>query len=126
MPSEDSDFLDVFLPKLAAELLEHTEINDHAIELVDDWQPPYNPIYNLGSVKLEILKAYIKDNLANSFIKPSKSLAGAPILFDKKLEDSLRLYVDYQGFNNLTIKHRYPLLLVGELLDGLGWARHFT
>ncbi len=35
--SEYADFADVFSPKLAVELLEHTEINDHAIELVDDW-----------------------------------------------------------------------------------------
>ena len=46
------DFADVFSPKLAAELPKHTEINDHAIELVDDWQHPYSPIYSLGSVEL--------------------------------------------------------------------------
>ncbi len=95
VPSKYADFADVFLLKLAAELLEHTEINDHAIELVDDWQPLYGPIYSLGPVELETLKAYIENNLVNGFIKPSKSLAGAPILFDKKPNGSLRLYVDY-------------------------------
>ena len=68
-------------------------------------------------MELETLKAYIKNNLANRFIRPSKSLAGALILFDKKPDGSLRLYVDYQGLNNLTIKNWYPLPLVGELLD---------
>ncbi len=42
-------------------------------------------------MELEILKAYIKNNLASGFIKPSKSPAGAPILFDKKPDSSLRL-----------------------------------
>ncbi len=68
VPSKYADFADVFSPKLAAELPEHTGINDHAIELVDDWQPPYSPIYSLGPVELETLKAYIENNLASGFI----------------------------------------------------------
>ncbi len=79
MPSEYADFAKFFSLKLTSELSEHTRINDHAIELIDDWQPPYGPIYSLGLVELEILKAYIKNNLANSFIRSSKSLARAPI-----------------------------------------------
>ncbi len=122
VPSEYADFADIFSPKLVAELSEHTEINDHAIGLVDDWQPPYGPIYSLGPVELETLKTYIKNNLASGFIRSSKSLAGASILFDKKPDGSLRLCVDYQGLNNLTIKNRYPLPLVEESLDRLSWA----
>ncbi len=111
---------------MAIELSEHTGINNHAIELVDDKQPLYSPIYSLGPMKLETLKVYIKNNLASEFIRPSKSPAGAAILFDKKLDGSLRLFVDDRSLNNLTIKNRYPLLLVGESLDWLGWARRFT
>ncbi len=126
IPSKYADFADIFLPKLAAELPQHTGINNYAIELVDNQQPPYGPIYNLGPVELEILKAYIKNNLASSFIRLSKSPAGALILFKKKLDNSLRLCVDYRGLNNLTIKNQYPLSLVGELLDWLGRAWRFT
>ena len=53
------DFANVFFPDLASKLPEHTEINDHAIKLVDGQQPPYGPIYSLGPVELETLKAYI-------------------------------------------------------------------
>ena len=77
-------------------------------------------------MELETLKAYIKNNLANGFIQPSKSPTRAPILFNKKPDGSLRLCVDYKGFNNLTIKNRYPLPLVEESLDQLGRARRFT
>ncbi len=117
IPSEYVDFADVFSPKLAVELPEYTGINNHTIELVDDQQPPYSPIYSFGPVELETLKAYIENNLTSGFIKPSKSLVGAPILFDKKPNGSLRLCVDYRGFNNLIIKNRYPLPLAGESLD---------
>ena len=67
-----------------SELPKHTEINDHVIELVDGKQPPYRPIYSLKPVELETLKAYIKTNLANGFIRPSKSPVGTSILFDQK------------------------------------------
>ncbi len=77
-------------------------------------------------MELETLKAYIENILASGFIRPFKSPAGAPILFDKKPDGSLRLCKDYQGLNNLTIKNWYPLPLVGESLDRLGRARRFT
>ena len=124
--AEYSDFADVFFPDLASELSKHTRINNHAIELVEGQQPPYGPIYSLEPVELETLKAYIETNLANRFIRRSKSPAGAPILFDRKSNGSLRLCVDYRGLNNLTIKNQYPWLLIGESLDRLGRAKQFT
>ena len=72
------------------------------------------------------MKTYIETHLKTGFIRPSKSPAGAPILFDKKPNGSLRLCVDYRGLNNLTIKNRYPLPLIGESLDRLGRAKRFT
>ena len=121
-----SDFADVFSPDLAFKLPEHTGINNHAIKLVEDQQSPYGPIYSLGPVELETLKAYIETNTANGFIRPSKSLIGTPILFDRKSNSSFQLCVDYWGFNKLTIKNLYPFPLIGELLDRLGRAKQFT
>ena len=107
-------------------LPERIELNKHAIDLEDDKQLPYKPIYSMGPVELETLKTYIETYLKTRFIQPSKSPAGAPILFDKKPDGNLRLYIDYQGLNNLTIKNRYPLSLIGESLDRLGQAKRFT
>ena len=73
-----------------------------------------------------MLKTYIKANLASNFIRPSKSPAGTLILFVLKKDDSLRLCVDYRGLNNLIIKNRYLLPLIGKSLDCLGRAKHFT
>ena len=126
VPDKYANFADIFSSDLASKLSDHTKIKDHAIKLVDDQQPYYGPIYNLGPVELETLKAYIKTNLANSFIRPSKSPAGALILFDRKLDGSLRLCIDYKGLNNLTIKNRYLLPLVGQSLNRFGRARRFT
>ncbi len=107
------------------ELPENTGINENAIKLVEGKQPSQGPIYSLSPVELETLKTYIETHLKTGFIWPSKSPTGAPILFDKKPDGSLRLCVDYRGLNNLMIKNWYPLPLISEALDQLGRAKRF-
>ena len=68
--------------KNAIELLEYIGINDHAIELKKRKQLPIRAIYSLRQMELKILKTYIKANLANGFIRLSKSSARVSILFD--------------------------------------------
>ena len=65
---EYSDYNNVFLVENAVKLSENTRINEHAIELEKDKQSPFSPIYNPEPIELEILKTYIKTNLANGFI----------------------------------------------------------
>lgn len=126
IPTEYADFADVFSDTNAYVLPEHGS-HDHAIDLIDESkQPPYGPIYNLSEPELAVLRAYIDLHLKTGFIRPSKLPAGASILFAKKPDGGLRLCVDYRGLNNLTIKNRYPLPLVGESLDRLGRAQRFT
>ena len=60
-------------------------------------------------------------------IRPSKSPAGAPILFVPKPHGrGLRLCVDYRGLNRVTIMNRYPLPLMNELRDRVAGSRIFT
>ena len=92
---EYSDFIDVFSEEKALVLLEQTKFNQHVIELEEGKQPPYGPIYSLGPIELETLKTYIETYLKTGFIRPSKSLAGASILFNKKPDNSFHLYMDY-------------------------------
>ena len=67
--------------------------------------------------ELEELIDYLGKNLSRGWIKESDSIVGAPILFVKKKDGSLRLCVDYRGINAVTKKDRYPLPLIGEALD---------
>ena len=121
-----SDYSNVFLADNPAELSENTRMNKHAIKLEEDKQPSFGLIYSLGLVKLETLKTYIKTNLVNDFIQPFKSPIKASIFFDRKPDGSFRLCVDYWGLNNIMIKNQYPLPLIRESLNQLGWARQFT
>ena len=64
--------------------------------------------------------------LGKGFIVPSKLPARAPILFIKKKDSRLRLYVDYKSLNAITKKNKHPLPLVRILLDLLGRKKRYT
>lgn len=74
----------------------------------------------------ETLKTYIKTHLKIEFIYLSKFPTSGPIFFEKKFNSGFYLYVDYWGFNNLTIENHYPLPLIGKFLYYLGRANRFT
>ena len=57
------------------------------------------------------------------FIRPSTSSWGAPILFAKKKDKTLRLCIDYRRLNRVTIKNRYPLQRIDDLFDPLSGAQ---
>ena len=99
---------------------EQTKANKYTIKLEERKQPPYKPIYSLGSVELKTSKTYIKTNLANGFIRALKLLASTPIGFVHKPNPSFCLCVNYHRLNNLTIKNRYLLPLIEKFLNWLG------
>jgi len=125
IPEVYSDYSDLF-SKEAANILPKHQPWDHVIPIEEGKQPPWGPIYGLNAIELEALRVYIEENVAKGFIRPSSSPAGAPILFVKKKDGSLRLCVDYRGLNNMTIKNRYALPLINELVDRFQNARVFT
>ena len=95
VPAKYFDYSDVFSIENIMELPKYNKINNHAIKLEKGKQLFFGPIYSLGQVELEILKTYIKTNLANGFIRPSKSSAGALILFNRKSNGSPCFCMDY-------------------------------
>ena len=99
----------------AATLAPHRPI-DHAIDIEPGYQLRYGRIYNLAEVELRTLKAYIETNLANGFIPRSASPAAAPKFFAKETDGGLRLCFDYRALNKCTVKNRYPLPLISEML----------
>jgi transposase InsO family protein len=76
--------------------------------------------------ELEELQKQLTELIDMGFIQPSKSPYGAPILFVPKKNGKLRMCVDYRALNKITIKNRYPLPRIDELLDRLYGATIFT
>ena len=72
------------------------------------------------------LREFIDENTRTGLIRPSKSPCGAPVLFVKKKDGSLRLCVDYWGLNRITHKDRYPIPLIMDLLDAPIKARVYS
>src|SRR3954470_15294793 len=118
------EFQDVF-PDDLTKLPPHRNV-DHRIELVPGAEPPHKRIYQLSQVELEVLKNTIRELLEKGYIRPSKSPYGAPILFVQKKDGTLRLCIDYRALNKLTIKNRYPLPRIDEMLDRVTGAKVFS
>ena len=82
---EYSDYANIFSTDLAIELLENTNINKYAIELIEGKKLPYGPIYAINLVELETLKTYIKTYLKIEFIQPFKFPADIPYYLIRSL-----------------------------------------
>ena len=125
LPSSLQNYPDVFSINNAKRLAPHWDI-DLVIELQPGKEPPYGLIYPLSLCKLAALKEFLEENLEKGFIRESKSPASAPILFAPKKDSSLHLCVDYRGLNAITLKNRYPLPLITEIMDRVTGANYFS
>ena len=106
-------------------LFKHQSWN-HEIKLVDDKKFTKQFIYSLSAEKLDALWQYLKENMQKKFIKESQSSAEYSILFISKLNESLRLCVNYRALNNIMIKNSYSLSLIAELQNRLQSVQWFT
>jgi hypothetical protein len=98
IPEEYHKFTDVFSKSKANTLAKHHPY-DLKINLKENTSLPLGTMYSLSQLELEILRKFIDENLAMGFIQPTRSSHGAPILFIKKKDGSLRLCVDFRGLN---------------------------
>ncbi|XP_070015250.1 uncharacterized protein [Nicotiana sylvestris] len=92
-------------------------IIDFGIDLMPGTQPISIPPYRMAPTELNELREQLKDLLDKGFIRSSVSLWGAPVLFVKKKDGSLRICVDYRQLNEVTIKNKYPLPRIDDLFD---------
>ena len=99
---------------------------DHAIELITDTSPKSCKVYPLATSEQKELDAFLKENLESGRIRPSKSPMASPVFFIKKKDGTLRLVQDYRVLNAMTVKNKYPLLLIPELIAKLRGVKYFT
>nr|GFB71414.1 putative reverse transcriptase domain-containing protein [Tanacetum cinerariifolium] len=102
-----SEFPDVFPDELPGIPPVHeVEFN---IELIPGAEPISKAPYRMAPIELKELKDQLQELLERGFICPSVSPWGAPVLFVKKKDGSMRLCIDYRELNKITIRNRYPL-----------------
>ena len=92
---------------------------EFVIELIPGTKPISIPPYRMAPAELKEMKAQLEELLSKGYIRPSTSPWGAPVLFVKKKDGSLRLCIDYRQLNRAKIRNQYPLPYIDELFDQL-------
>ncbi|GAU10177.1 hypothetical protein TSUD_418640, partial [Trifolium subterraneum] len=118
------EYLDVF-PEEINSLPPEREI-EFSIDLVPGSQPISVAPYRMSPLELQELKSQLEELLQKHFIRPSVSPWGAPVLLVKKKDGTMRLCIDYRQLNKVTIKNKYPLPRIDDLLDQLRRATIFS
>ena len=117
-------FPDVFLEDLPGLPLER-EI-EFEISLIPRIEPIARTPYRIAPAELKELKVQLEELTSKGFIWPSSSPWGAPVLFVKKKDGSLRLCIDYRQLNIMTIRNQYPLPRIDDLFDQLQGSRVYS
>jgi len=103
---------------------------EREVEFSIDLNPGTKPVsmlpYRMSASELAELKKRLEDLLDKKFLRPSVSPWGAPLLLVKKKDGSMRLCIDYRQLNKVTIKNRYPLPRINDLMDQLVGAHVFS
>ena len=109
------EFPDVFPEELPG-LPPEREV-DLAIEVLHGTTPISRAPYRMALTELKELKTQLQELLDKGFVRPSVSPKGAPVLFVKKKDVTLRMCIDYWQINKVTMKNKYPLLRIEDLFD---------
>eukprot|EP00253_Pinus_taeda_P013432 PITA_13432 len=119
-----SEFADVFPPELPG--LPPVREIDFSITLKPEVEPISKAPYRMTVPELNELSIQLKELLDQGFIRPSVSPWGAPVIFVKKKDGTLRLCIDYRDLNKATIRNRYPMPRIDDLFDQLKGALVFS
>ena len=82
--------------------------------------------YRLAPAEMKEMMTHLQELLDKGFIRPSTSPWGAPVLFVKKKDRSMRICIDNRELNKVTVKNRYPLPRIDDLFDQLQGASYFS
>ncbi|KAK1417744.1 hypothetical protein QVD17_26878 [Tagetes erecta] len=119
-----TEFADVF-PDELPRLPPHRQV-EFRIDLVPGAAPIAKSPYRLAPSEMQELMVQLQDLTDKGFIRPSYSPWGAPVLFVKKKDGTMRMCIDYRDLNKVTIKNRYPLPRIDDLFDQLQGENYFS
>jgi transposase InsO family protein len=118
-----TDYSDVFSPPVVGE---HSTAVPECIQLQANSVPPNRPAFRLSLPERQEIEKQVAELLESGRIEPSSSPYGAPVLFVPKPDGSLRMCIDYRELNKLTVKNKYPLPRIDDLMDNLSGAKYFS
>lgn len=118
-------FGDVITQKEFQDVPPNKEVR-HKIILMENTDPVWRNQYRLGRKEQEELQIQVAELLEKGFIDVSTSPFNSPVLFVKKKDGTYRLCIDYRALNNRTIKNKFPLPFIEDILDRVSRAKLFS
>jgi hypothetical protein len=101
-------------------------VHDHSIPLVPRSLPPNIRSYHHPFSQKNEIEKMVQELLNAGVIRPSMSPYSSPVVMVLKKEGSWRMCPDFRALNKLTIKDKFPILVIDDLLDELSGAQFFT
>ena len=117
-----NEYSDLFVNELPSHLPPSRPGIDHRIRTESNAKIPQKNPYRLSHAESLELQRQVEDLLKKGLISKSNSPYSSPVLFVKKKDGTMRMCIDYRALNDITIKDRFPLPHIGDLLDQLSSA----
>lgn len=108
------------------DLAEFRDFTPECVPVMADSTPPNRPPFRLSMAERREVEKQVQELLEAGRIVPSSSSYGAPVLFVPKPDGSMRMCIDYRELNKITVKNKYPMPRIDDLMDNLSGAKYFS
>ncbi|XP_074287879.1 uncharacterized protein LOC141613044 [Silene latifolia] len=119
------EFCDVFPEELPVGLPPLRGI-EHQIDLIPGAQLPNKPAYRCNPEEAKELQRQVQELIDRGYVQESLSPCAVPALLVPKKDGTWRMCIDSRAVNNITVKHRFPMPRLDDMLDDLSGSRVFS
>ena len=124
VPEKFHKWIKVFGKKQSERMLTR-KVWDHVINVKKRFVPRKGKVYLLSREKREEIREFVKEQLRKGYIQPSKSSQTVPVFFVEKKDGKKQMVQDYRYLNEWTVKNKYPLPLISDVLENIGTKKVF-
>ena len=125
VPEKFHKWIKIFSKK-QSERMPTRKIWDHAIDIKEGFMPRKEKVYLLSREEREEVREFINKQLRKGYIRLLKLPQTVPVFFIEKKDGKKQMVQDYRYLNKWTIKNKYPLPLISDIVEYIGTKKVFT